>query len=69
MDKQFTKGVIEKVRAGDSLTDLELNYALSFYKDLSDKLWVLGLEFKLAWKEVDRTYGTLEAFKRARKRG
>ncbi len=69
MDEQFTKGVIEKIRTGDSLTDLELNYALSFYKDLGDKLWILGPEFRLAWKEVDRTFGTLEAFRRARKRG
>ncbi len=69
MDKLLTKEVIEKIQVGDSLTDLELNYAIKFYGDLTKMLWVLGPEFKHAWREVDRIHDALQYFAEARKRG
>lgn len=67
--KMLSKETVNRINIGDGLTKRELTDALVFYKDLSDMLHLLGPEFKLAWKEVDRTYGTLEAFQRARDRG
>lgn len=69
MDKLLTKEVVEKVRTGDVLTDLELSYAIKFYGDLDKMLLILGPEFSHARREVDRTHDALQYFAEARKRG
>lgn len=65
----MTEGLINKINIGDGLTKRELECALSFYGMVANNLRLLGPEFKLAWKEVDRTFGILQSFQRARDRG
>jgi hypothetical protein len=58
--------VLEKIAAGDGLTDNELKVALKFYKELSTGLELLGPPFFLAWREVYRVQNKLEGWQRSR---
>ncbi|KKN24839.1 hypothetical protein LCGC14_0890790 [marine sediment metagenome] len=69
MNMLLGKKLVAKIQAGDSLTNPELKHAITFYGELANMLWVLGPEFKLAWKEVHSTLGALERFQEARDRG
>lgn len=60
--------VYEKVCNGDNITNAELQFGMTFYKELADKLVKCGPVFKLAHGEAVRTYLTLEGFYLARKR-
>lgn len=62
------KQVLEKVRVGDGLTDVELDMMLDFYEDLSVKLQALGPKYQLAWHPVYMTCQTLKDFKAVRER-
>lgn len=68
MAKKMNRELIYTISIGDGLTKQELNVALIFYKDLSDKLDIMGPEFKHAWREVNSTLSRLEGFQRARDR-
>jgi hypothetical protein len=56
------KKIIEKIKCGDGLTERELDTALCFYRDLKEKLTLLGPEFHLATVAVIHTLVALESF-------
>jgi len=60
------KRIYEKYSNGDSLTDEEVNFGVSFYKDLADRLISCGPTFWFAFKEANQVYMRLEDFQRAR---
>jgi len=68
MAKEMTREIIERINIGDGITNPELDAALTFYKDLSDKLRLLGPEFKLMRNEIYATLERLKGFKAARER-
>ncbi len=66
MAKTMNRELVHVINVGDRITNPELDLALTFYRDLSDKLDIMGPEFKHAWREVYSTLGRLEGFRRAR---
>jgi hypothetical protein len=60
------KEIYKKYNKGDDLSDDELEYGLTFFEDLENKLRMLGPEFTIAWKEVVRICDGLGACKFAR---
>ena len=66
--KMLSKETVNRINIGDGLTKRELTDALVFYRDLRDKLDILGPEFNHAWKDVNSTLNVLEGFQRARDR-
>jgi hypothetical protein len=62
------RSVYEKFVRGDSLSDKEVNFGVTFYKDLADKLISCGPTFWLAFKEANQVYMRLEDFQSARRR-
>jgi hypothetical protein len=58
--------IYEKCRSGDAISDEELEYGISYFKDLEEKLNQLGPVFLLAWKEATRILDLLQSYKFAR---
>lgn len=55
--------VYHKYIQGDSLTDQEIRFGSSFYRELADRLIQCGPVFKLASSEANRVAIALEDFK------
>ena len=60
------KDVYEKFCAGDSLTDAEVSFGITFYTYLADNLFKCGPVFQLAAAEARRVQLQLEGFMEAR---
>ena len=60
--------VYEKLRKGDSLTDQDVSYGRTFFRELERKLIACGPVFHLAWMEAARAYRAFDDFFIARRR-
>jgi hypothetical protein len=60
------KIVYDLTNSGDSMSDADVAYGRTYYKELADKLRQCGPVFKLAANEADRVYHTLDGFFKAR---
>ena len=60
------RGIYEDFQVGDPISNGELDYAITYFKRLSDDLGALGPVFRLAWCEAVRVLDRLEDFKLAR---
>lgn len=60
--------VYEKLRRGDSLTDQDVSYGRTFFRELERKLIVCGPVFRLAWQEAAQAYRQFDEFYNARRR-
>ena len=58
--------VYDKYQNSDKLSDAELAYGLTYFKDVADKLAVMGPVFWLAFIEANRVYLSLDGFQRER---
>ena len=61
------RNIYEKFINGDSLTDIEVNEGVKFFKKLSDDLYLLGPIFRLSAHEAARAYDRLKSYQDARK--
>lgn len=64
----MSEEIYYKITTGGFLTDEELKTALSFFRDLRDKLEILDPIFRLAANEINHYIITLEGFDAARKK-
>jgi len=64
----MTAELIRKIRAGDALSDVELENAYRFFEHLVNDLFLLGPQFHLAWVECNRTMIQLDQFRTVRRR-
>lgn len=60
--------VYEKLRKGDSLTDQDVSFGRTFYRELERKLIACGPIFHLAWCEAARLARAFDDFFIARRR-
>ena len=58
----IARKVYEKLISGDSLTDQDISFGRTFYRELADKLTKCGPVFHLAWIESRRTADAFDAF-------
>lgn len=58
--------VYEMVQSGDPISDSDLAFGRTYFKELAAKLWHCGPVFKLAAREADHTYQTLDGYYQAR---
>jgi len=58
--------VHDKFRLGGSLSDEELNGLLEFYSQADNLIEQLGIEFRLASKEIHNRHLRLQMYKAAR---
>ena len=58
--------VYEKLRKGDSLTDQDVSYGRSFFRELERRLIACGPIFRLAWLEAMKTAQTFDDIFQAR---
>jgi len=58
--------VHDKFLNGDGIADAELKLLLLFYKDLTDRMELLGREFTLSRNEIRNRYDLLKTFQRVR---
>lgn len=59
--------IYEKYRRGDSLTDQEVSFGRTYYRELERKLIACGPVFHLAWCEAARVYRAFDDFYNARR--
>lgn len=64
----LARKVYEKFLNGDPIDDGELKESVTFFKDLSDNLSLLGPVFRLSAIEANRVYLGLDGFRQARER-
>ena len=60
--------VYEKLRKGDSLTDQDVSYGRTFFRELERKLIACGPVFHLAWMEAATTARVFDEYYNARRR-
>lgn len=60
------KTIYEKYVSGEPLTLNEVDYGIDFYKELANRLMHCGPTFRLAFKEANQVYLTLQSYKDAR---
>jgi len=65
---QRAQEVYEKLRKGDCLSDQDINFGRTYYRELERKLIACGPVFHLAWVEAARVYRAFEDFYQARLR-
>ena len=67
-----TRAIITKIYNkyinGDTMTNAEIDYGLTYFKDVADSLSCMGPVFRLAFVEANRVAMGLEGFKTARER-
>jgi len=63
-----TKDAIKKFEVGDALTSMELKWLISWYKDLAEKLNLLGSVYFLSYRAVSSDLSVLENYWKARAR-
>ena len=60
--------VYEKLRKGDSLTDQDVSYGRTFFRELERKLIACGPVFQLAWQEAAQVSRQFDEYYNARRR-
>lgn len=65
---QRAREVYEKYVKGDSLTDQDVSFGRTFYRELAAKLGACGPVFHLAWCEANRVAQAFDSFYVARRR-
>lgn len=59
--------VYEKFINGDDLTDQDVAFGRTFYKELAEKLIKCGPVFRLAWLEANKVAQRFDGFYEARR--
>ncbi len=61
------RDIYAKFQNGDSLSNIEVDFGVVFFKDLADKLVLCGPTFSLTFKETNSLYLRLHDMQTARK--